>query len=179
MTTYSKGAPFYNAISTSAAWPRQTICYPEQFVGETYDSRSDSFTPELAVGCGWYLLGPRRPRCCAEPCRDERTPDTAHPAPSCSGSDVCAFVVPVAAGWAARKTFRSQSSRHSRSGGCAGRSRHFADDLGTAASRPLLERQGRDQNQPPTHKRRSVCKASPSHIHGHAAGNRRHCTSCR
>src|SRR5207253_7655443 len=114
------------------------VCFRE----ENYDSSSDSFRVELAVGCGWPVLDSQCPRSRPEPHGGRRVACASYPAAAHPGGDVCAFVVAIAAGGAARKTFRSRSSSHSRSGGGAGRSRHFADDLGAAASRPLLERQG-------------------------------------
>src|SRR5438034_1370236 len=117
-------------------------CYPDNSLGGDHDSSSDSFRVELAVGCGWPVLDSQCPRSRPEPHGGRRVACASYPAAAHPGGDVCAFVVAIAAGGAAHKTFRSRSSSHSRSGGCAGRSRHFADDLGAAASRPLLERQG-------------------------------------
>ena len=141
--------------------------------GGDHDSGSDAFRVELAVGCGWPVLDSQCPRSRPEPHGVRGTACASYPAAAHPGGDVCAFV-PVAAGWAARKTFRSRSFSHSRSGGGAGRPRHSVDDLGATASRPLLERQGRDQNEPPTHQHRPVCEASPSNLYWHAAGNRGH-----
>src|SRR6266566_9479006 len=129
------------SVSTHGRETRSTIILTTA-PGETYDSSSDAFGAELAVGCGWPVLDSQCPRSRPEPHGGRRVACASYPAAAHPGGDVCAFVVAIAAGGAAHKTFRSRSSSHSRSGGCAGRSRHFADDLGAAASRPLLERQG-------------------------------------
>ena len=160
------------SVSTHGRETRSTILTTAP--GETYDSSSDAFGAELAVGCGWPVLDSQCPRSRPEPHGVRGTACASYPAAAHPGGDVCAFVVPVAAGWAARKTFRSRSFSHSRSGGGAGRPRHSVDDLGATASRPLLERQGRDQNEPPTHQHRPVCEASPSDLHGDACRRRRY-----
>src|SRR5207237_546821 len=79
-------------------------------------------------GCGWPVLDSQCPRSRPEPHGVRGTACASYPAAAHPGGDVCAFV-PVAAGWAARKTFRSRSFSHSRSGGCAGRARHSVVDL--------------------------------------------------
>src|SRR5207244_7637070 len=97
--------------------------------GGIHDCSSDEFGAELAVGCGWPVLDSQRPRCRPEPFGVRGAACASRPAAAHPGDDVCAFVVAIAAGGAARKTFRSRSFSHSRSGGGAVRSRHFADDL--------------------------------------------------
>src|SRR5438445_7409668 len=88
-------------------------CYPDNSLGGDHDCSSDAFGAELAVGCGWPVLDSQCPRRNPEPYGVRGTACASYPAAAHPGDDVCAFVVAIAAGGAARKTFRSRSSCHS------------------------------------------------------------------
>src|SRR5437016_6929819 len=78
-----------------------------------YDSSSDAFGAELAVGCGWPVLDSQCPRSHPEPSGVRGPAGPWYLAAAHPGGEVCAFVVPFAAVGPARRTFRSRSSTHS------------------------------------------------------------------
>src|SRR2546430_12151880 len=72
-----------------------------------YDSSSDAFGAELAVGCGWPVLDSQCPRSHPEPYGVRGTASASYPAAAHPGGDLLGFFCPRSSGRGCRKPFRS------------------------------------------------------------------------